>query len=146
MSAASGDELARERLQPVGFEPGKLKQTKPVELALRFAFGAGIALLAGLVGMRFGDRLGGLFLAFPAVLPASLTLLEKKDGRAKADIDALGAILGSCGMLAFALVVVLALRPSGPLAALGAAGATWVAVSVGLFLALRAALNRAARR
>ncbi len=38
--------------------------------------------------MRFGPRVGGLFLAFPAILPATLTLLEKKEGKTKACADA----------------------------------------------------------
>ena len=105
------------------------------------AFGAGIALIAGVVGMRFGPRLGGLFLAFPAVLPASLTLLEKKDGRDKADVDALGAILGSVGMLVFAFVAFLAMPPLGGFAA-AAAWLTWICVSVSLFFAVRALLTR----
>ena len=142
MSASSRAELARERREPVGLDPAKLRQARPWELAVRFAFGAGIALAAGLVGMRFGHRAGGVFLAFPAVLPASLTLMEKKDGRAKADIDAVGAILGSCGMLAFAIVAALGLRPLGPAAALGLGALAWIAVSAGLFFAVRAILNR----
>lgn len=108
------------------------------ELLVRFAFGAGIALVAGVVGMRFGPRVGGLFLAFPAVLPASLTLLEKKEGRSEADVDAMGAVLGSCGMLAFAACLALVLRPFGPLSAMALAWVAWVAVAFGLFGAVRA--------
>jgi len=142
VSSSASAEVERERRQPVGLDPAKLRQTRPWELALRFAFGAGIALAAGLVGMRFGHRAGGVFLAFPAVLPASLTLMEKKDGRARADIDAMGAILGSCGMLAFAVLVALGLRPLGPAVALGLGAVAWTAVSVALFFGVRAVLNR----
>jgi hypothetical protein len=144
LSSDSAAEVGRERREPVRIDPTKLRSARPWELGVRFAFGAGIALAAGLVGLHFGQRAGGVFLAFPAVLPASLTLLEKKDGRAKADIDAVGAILGSCGMLAFALVVASALRPLGPVVALGLGAAVWVAVSAGLFLAVRAVLNKRA--
>jgi hypothetical protein len=141
MSSQTPAEVARERREPVGLDPAKLRQARAWELAVRFAFGAAIALAAGLVGMRFGHRVGGVFLAFPAVLPASLTLLEKKDGRAKADIDAVGAILGSCGMLAFAVIVALGLRPLGAEVALGLGAAAWAAVAGALFFVLRAVLN-----
>ena len=108
---------------------------------MRFAFGAGVALVAGVVGMRFGPLIGGLFLAFPAVLPASLTLLEKRDGLHKADVDARGAILGSCGMVAFAFAAHLGIRPLG-FAAIAAAWVVWILVSLTLFLLVRAAVRR----
>ena len=141
MSRFPAGEIAREVHEPIAVQPRRLRDVKPSELLIRFAFGAGIALIAGLVGMRFGPRLGGLFLAFPAVLPASLTLLEKKDGRDKADVDALGAILGSVGMVVFAFVAFLALPPLGGFAA-AAAWLTWICVSVSLFFAVRASLTR----
>jgi hypothetical protein len=131
-------EITRELREPVGIDLGALRKVKPAELAIRFAFGAGIALIAGVVGIRFGPRVGGLFLAFPAVLPASLTLLEKKDGRDKADVDALGAVLGSCGLVAFAVAMVVGLPLLGAVPAMAVAGVVWVAVAVSLFLRLRA--------
>ena len=42
---------------------------------MRFLFGAGISLVAGLAGMAFGSKIGGVLLGFPAILPASLTLI-----------------------------------------------------------------------
>ena len=135
-------EIAAEVHEPIAIQPRQLRDVKPSELLIRFAFGAAIALVAGLVGMRFGPRLGGLFLAFPAVLPASLMLLEKKDGRDKADVDALGAILGSVGMVAFALVVFAALPRFGGVVAVAAAWVGWIGVSLSLFFAVRALLTR----
>ena len=116
---------------------------KPAQVAVRFAFGAAIALAAGLVGLRYGPRVGGLFLAFPAVLPASLTLLEKKDGRHEADVDARGAILGGCGLVAFAFAALLGLPQLGA-AAVAVAWAAWLLISVALFLLVRAAVERRA--
>jgi uncharacterized membrane protein (GlpM family) len=137
-----GGELAREREQPVGLDRGELLRPDWAQLGLRFAFGAGIALLAGLVGMRFGPRVGGLFLAFPAVLPAALTLIERKEGPAKTDIDAVGAILGSVAMVVFATVAaVLTVRVGAPLA-VAAAAAAWVIVAGALFAGLRRLLRR----
>jgi Protein of unknown function (DUF3147) len=140
MRGSTGREVDREVLEPVGIVPAQLKKVKPADMAIRFVFGAGIALVAGLVGMRFGPLMGGLFLAFPAVLPASLTLLEKNDGREKADIDALGAILGSCGMVAFAAAIVFGMPRIGPLPAAAAGGLGWAAVAGALFLAVRTVL------
>jgi hypothetical protein len=136
MSRPAG-ELERERRQPVAIDPGALRNAKPGELAIRFAFGAAIALTAGLVGLKFGPRVGGVLLAFPALLPASLTLMEKKDGREKADIDAVGASLGSCGMVAFAIAAVFLLPRLGAAPGVLLAAAVWAVVSVALFYIAR---------
>ncbi len=129
--------LREERWEPVGIDVAKLLRPVWPHLSLRFAFGAAIALVAGLVGIRGGPRIGGLFLAFPAVLPAALTLLEREEGTTKTDVDALGAILGALAMVAFAVLV--AFRMPVLLAALG-----WVLVGGGLFNGLRVGLRRLA--
>ena len=89
----------------VSARPRRLKQTKMHEYLMRFVFGGVVAVGAGLVGNWWGAAIGGLFLAFPSILPASLTLVK---GHAKlsgaAGADALGAALGSLGLLAFAVV------------------------------------------
>ena len=95
-------------------DPSRLKHTKWYEYVLRFVFGGTIAVIAGLIGKHFGPAYGGLFLGFPAILPASITLIEKHESkgshrrdeaRNQAGEDSLGAALGSCGMIAFALAV-----------------------------------------
>jgi len=73
---------------------GALREAKPRDVALRFVFGALISAVAGLVGKRFGQHAGGLFLAFPAVLPAALTFIEKKDGEQAVHGEAIGAVPG----------------------------------------------------
>jgi hypothetical protein len=128
-------ELRRERREQVGIDTGKLVQPRWPQLGIRFAFGAAIALGAGLVGMRWGPRVGGLFLAFPAVLPAALTLLEREEGASKTDIDAIGAILGALAMLVFAVLVASGM---GVLAA----GGVWIVVAVMLFYGLRVGIGR----
>ena len=105
-------------------------------MAVRFAFGAAISLVAGLVGLRFGVRAGGILLAFPAILPASLTLIAKKDGRSIASIDAMGAVLGAVALIGFAITGRL-LLPRGGLVALAVAAALWLASAVLLYIALR---------
>ena len=83
--------------------PEGLKDKKPKDYLLRFLFGASISAGAALIGLKF-PLIGGMFLAFPAILPASLTLVERDSGRKEAVIDAEGAIIGALGLLAFALV------------------------------------------
>ena len=131
-----GYQLLRDDEEPVGFDWSKLFQAKPSEIAIRFAFGAGIALIAAVVGMVFGARAGGLFLAFPAVLPATLTLIEKKEGTTKAWADAGGGVLGAVGLAAFAGTAVLLLRWN-PVAALLSALLAWVIVAGGLYFLFR---------
>jgi Protein of unknown function (DUF3147) len=139
---AVAGELRRERDEPVGIDREKLLQPNWPQLGLRFLFGGGIALVAGLVGMRFGPGVGGLFLAFPAVLPAALTLLESEEGESKTTVDAIGAILGSVAMIAFAAAVAALVTAIGaPLAVAVAAGA-WALVAGALFGGLRALLRR----
>ena len=62
-------------------------------------------MLTGLIAHRYGPLVGGLFLAFPAILPASVTLLQKHEDHRQADIDALGAAIGAVGLLAFGVVI-----------------------------------------
>ena len=94
-------------------------QTKWHEYAVRFLFGGLITALAGIIAKKFGPGIGGLFLAFPAIFPASATLIEKHEkqkkeeeglqgtqrGREAASIDAAGSAMGSIGLLVFALLV-----------------------------------------
>jgi hypothetical protein len=131
-----GKKLLEDDHEPVGFDWSRLSKTKPSEVAIRFVFGASIALIAALVGHVFGAKAGGLFLAFPAVLPATLTLIEEKEGTTKAWADASGGALGAVGLAAFALTASLLLRWNA-VAALLLALLAWVVVSVGLYALFR---------
>jgi len=96
-----------------------LSRTKWYEYAVRFVFGGAITVLAGLIAKRYGPAVGGLFLAFPAIFPASATLIEKHEkqrkvragifktarGRQAAALDARGAALGCIGLASFATAV-----------------------------------------
>lgn len=86
----------------------KLKKSHAWEHALRFVFGGSISVAASVIAEHWGPGIGGLFLAFPALLPASLTLLKEHDGRAQAVDDARGARLGALGLCFFAALVRLA--------------------------------------
>jgi uncharacterized protein DUF3147 len=96
-----------------------LQKTKWYEYLVRFVFGGTITVLAGLIAKEYGPVLGGLFLAFPAIFPASATLVQKHEkekkkkagitktirGRQAAALDAYGAALGSVGLFFFGLIV-----------------------------------------
>lgn len=76
--------------------------------------------------------MGGVFLAFPAILPATLTLLQKEDGKRQAVSDAHGATLGALGMVAFAITASLLLGHYAGWALVAALGA-WIGVSLALY-------------
>src|ERR1700749_2648049 len=61
----------------VQFQPSALRQTRWHEYLVRFVLGGAMTVAAGLIAARFGPVVGGLFLAFPAIFPASATLIEK---------------------------------------------------------------------
>ncbi|MGA8014448.1 MAG: nicotinamide-nucleotide amidohydrolase family protein [Candidatus Dormiibacterota bacterium] len=122
--------------QPVRLDLDDLSRLKTHEYLVRFAFGFAISVVAGLAAELFGGRVGGLFLAFPAILPATLTLLEKQNGTAQAVSDIRAAAIGGAALLAFAAVVAAAVRHSPALALVGALG-SWVVASALIFLGLR---------
>jgi hypothetical protein len=125
---------------PITLRPAKLREVRWPDLAVRFAFGAAVSLVAGLVAVLFGARAGGVWLAFPAILPAGLTLIERKEGNHQADRSARGAVLGALGMVAFAVAVYVMVPLLGGLAAVLAALLVWLVVTLGLYLGLRALL------
>src|ERR1700736_6579054 len=63
----------------ISLDLSALGKTKWYEYALRFAFGGSITVAAGLVAKKWGPGVGGLFLVFPAIFPASATLVEKHE-------------------------------------------------------------------
>jgi len=113
-------------------------RTKWTEYVLRFLFGGFSTILAGLVARFAGPAIGGLFLAFPAIFCASVTLVERHErerkeqlgfegrrrGRLAAALEATGAGLGAIGLIVFGAMVWL-LAGGGPVAALGAALFGW---------------------
>jgi hypothetical protein len=124
------------------------RQIRWNELGLRFLLGGVITASAGFIAMKFGPVIGGLFLAFPAILPASLTLVEKHEvqkkaekgmrgarrGRQAAAADAAGAILGSCGMIMFGFIVWQFAPSYHPWIVLGSATLVWSTVALCLWM------------
>lgn len=113
--------------------PSALRKTKPWEHAIRFAFGGAITLATGLVAHAWGPVVAGLFLAFPAILPATLTLAARHDGRSDAADDARGARLGAAGLAAFAIVVAIGAPHLAPPIVLLLATLAWLVVNVPLW-------------
>lgn len=109
-----------------------LAKPKAWEYALRFFFGGAVALLASVTSKALGDFAGGLALAFPAILPAALTLVKQHDGRQQAADDARGARFGAAGLTAFA-VIVFPLANFGAAVALPLAMLAWTTTAGGLW-------------
>jgi hypothetical protein len=124
--------------------PDDAARTPAREWFVRFAFGAGVSALAGIVSELWGPKVGGLFLAFPAILLASLTLVAKDEGAHQAREDARGAALGATGLVGFAVVVATTARQWPVWATLVTATLTWAAIS-GLAYLLTAFLHRSRR-
>lgn len=89
--------------------------------AIRFGFGAAISVVAAIVSLLLGPVAGGVFLAFPAILPATLTLLERDKGPVAAVADARGATIGALGLIVFAATVVTLQHRTPTVAAIAAA-------------------------
>ena len=120
----------------------RLGDVKRGEVGRRFVLGAAASLLAGVVTQLFGPQAGGLFLAFPAILLATLTLLEKKEGRAAAVASSEGAVLGAIGLAVFAFVFEAAIVKSAPGLALVLALTGWIGTSVALYAAVEVVRRR----
>lgn len=130
---------------PPRFDLSRLRKVKPRQYLTRFAFGASISIVAAVATEAWGPRVGGLFLAFPAILPATVTLLEKDEGLAQALSDIRGATLGAIGMIAFAGVVAALVRHSGA-AALAGALAAWIVVAGIAYLVMRGTVRALGER
>jgi hypothetical protein len=114
----------------------KLCEVKPRDLLIRFALGALIAITAAMLGKAFSPRFGGAFLAFPAILPASLTLIEEKEGTRRADRNAIGAVLGGVGLVVFGAIGESTCGRVSAVIAIVCSLAGWILVSVGLYALL----------
>jgi len=134
-----------------------LKRTQWWEYALRFVLGGLITVIAGLIAKKFSPSVGGLFLAFPAILAASTTLVERHErqrkeqkgmggmyrGRHAAGADAAGAAMGSIGLVGFAGSVEKLITAHDPWLAILVGTLVWAALSASAwFLWKRGPLRR----
>ena len=128
----------------VKVDPSRVSETRWHEFAVRFLLGGLITAFAGTIGHKYGPAVGGLFLAFPAIFPASATLIDKHEkekkeraglnghGRARqlVSVDAAGTAIGSIGLFAFALVIHEWIRHHSTWLVIGGATVVWLVLSV----------------
>jgi hypothetical protein len=114
------------------------------DLLLRFLFGGSITAAAGLIAMRYGPVIGGLFLGFPVIFLASATLIESHEkqrkhkagnngttrGRTAAGLDAAGTFLGALALGLFAFILYRFLPTQNPTLTLIIASLTWLTLSL----------------
>lgn len=120
-----------------------LRETTLFEYATRFFLGGLITAVAGLITDKFGPGVGGLFLAFPAILPATVSLVEKHEVEKKraagvrgelrgswaAALEAAGAAIGSLGLIGFAICVEYLVRSYHAWVVLLAATIVWIVIA-----------------
>jgi hypothetical protein len=125
-----------------------LRSTKPHEYVVRFFFGGVLTATAGFIAMRYGPVIGGLFLAFPTIFPASATLIESHEkqrkqragydgttrGRTAAGLDAAGSFLGALALGLFAFFLYRLLPGHNSALTLVAASLAWLTLSILLWL------------
>jgi hypothetical protein len=123
-----------------------LKEGRWYEYVIRFVLGGATTVIAGIIADTWGPETGGLFLAFPAILCASATLVESHERREKrkhglqghrrgtdaAGLETAGAALGSIGLAAFALAT-WSLAPNFGMISLAVGSIAWLLVSVTLW-------------
>jgi Protein of unknown function (DUF3147) len=123
-----------------------LKEGRWYEYVIRFALGGLSTLVAGIVADIWGSEIGGLFLAFPAILCASATLVESHERRKKherrvrgqrrgtdaAALETAGAAVGSVALGVFAVAVWRLAPDLGP-SSLAVASGGWLLVATTLW-------------
>lgn len=133
-----------------------IKGIRPHEWAVRFLFGGAICVLAGLISNHYGPRVGGLFLAFPAIFPAGASLVEAHErkhkeragidgtrrGRTVAGVDAAGASIGCIGLAGFAAACWLGLPRLGSAAVFVVATALWFLLSIAFWMVRKSRMLR----
>lgn len=122
----------------------RLRQTQWWEYLVRFAFGGLVTVATGIIAKEFGAIVGGLFLAFPGIFPAGVTLVERHEREKKrqkglhgerrarlvSGVVAAGAVLGSVGLIAFAALGTWLFGLIASWQVIALATALWLAVSV----------------
>ena len=141
----------------VAISTSGLKRTKWWEYLLRFFLGGLVTAIAGVIAKKFGPSVGGLLLAFPAILASGSTMVEKHErerkqekgmsgvirGRQAAGAEAAGAAMGSIGLIAFPACVWKLLPRHNPWLVIGGATLLWAVVSIAVwFLWKRNVLHR----
>ena len=124
----------RGRAPRLHLDAGKIGEASVREMVVRFGFGAATSALAGVVSVLAGPSIGGVFLAFPAILLASLTLVADEEGRGKARDEARGAAAGALGLIAFAVVGAVLFSHEVSALAFVMMSLAWILTGVGSYL------------
>jgi Protein of unknown function (DUF3147) len=128
MSATTGEPTIAQRVEErPSLELGKVRELGLRELGIRFLAGALTSIVAGAVTLALGARVGGIMLAFPAILAASLTLIAEEEDRGEARECARGAVIGGLAMALFATVAAVSLGKLNGAIALLLATVAWFA-------------------
>jgi Protein of unknown function (DUF3147)/Domain of unknown function (DUF202) len=120
-----------------------ITQTRGAAWLARFVLGGAITVATGLIAEHYGPLVRGLFLAFPAIFPASATLVEQHErekkrragimhtnrGRKAAALDARGAAIGALALIPFALLVWRLLPTHSPAGVLAGSLLAWLAIA-----------------
>jgi hypothetical protein len=139
--------LLEQDVMKILIDLASLRRVRWYEHLARFVLGGVVSVLAGLIAKEFGPTIGGLFLAFPAIFPASALFLDKHErekkqkagvpatirGRLAVGLDARGAALGAIALGAFAFVIWKMLPHYNAAAVLAAAFAVWITLAIGLW-------------
>ncbi|HZC65225.1 MAG TPA: DUF3147 family protein [Candidatus Dormibacteraeota bacterium] len=131
----------------IHFNIAAIRQSKWHEHLVRFAFGGALTALTGIIAKEYGPAVGGLFLAFPAIFPASASLIEKherqkkerhgvpagKRGRDAAALDAAGAAMGASALILFGFVIWRYLPNHSTILVVGVSTLLWLVASVAIW-------------
>lgn len=137
MTAAAEETTVADRVEErPSLETEKVHRLGTRELGYRFIAGAITSVASGVATLAFGPRVGGVFLAFPAILAASLTLISREEDRREAREDARGAVVGALALALFAAVAALSIgKLHGAIAMLLATAAWFAAALIGYLIA-----------
>jgi hypothetical protein len=133
MSETRRETFASPPEDPVAVEPGRLSDIAFRDIAIRFLFGALTSALAATVSVVANPKWAGPFLALPAILAASLTLIADEESRKRAREDARGAVLGAVALVVFAAACAALFTRTGAAWVLLAATVAWCVVAGGLY-------------
>src|SRR6202000_2746624 len=131
----------------IKFQLSALRRTRWYEIVLRFLFGGLATVATGMIAKSYGPVIGGLFLAFPAIFPATATLVEKHvmqkkrkahiDGvnrsRSAVALEARGTKMGGVGLVVFGLLLWRFLVDRPAWLVLLAASLAWLITSIVLW-------------
>jgi hypothetical protein len=136
-------------------QPSRLRQTRWWEYLVRFAFGGIVTVLAGLIAKEYGPAVGGLFLAFPGIFPAGVTLVHRHEKQKKqrkglhgerrarlvAGVVSSGAVLGAFALVCFAAIAAALLGALSSWLAISFATGVWVTAAMLLWWSCRRGLR-----